>query len=403
MNKKSVSLVDYDLLDRMRKSIAQTSLTNSKRPSTFVEGVYPIALSRGYGAHVWDTKRNKYCDFVCGLGSNLLGYGDVEIAAAVFAAARDGLTLSLGSPLEVEYAEQIKSIFPFIDHVKILKTGSEGTHAALRIARAYTGRELVLSEGYHAWHDDFVSLTPPALGVPKRHWMGELKHCPIDERVAAVIVEPVITDASDARKAYLKELREQCTRAGALLIFDEVITGFRFPRFSVSNYWGIEPDLLVLGKAIGGGMPLAVVGGKRAVMNDVEYFVSSTFAGERASLAAGLKVIEMLKGKRKIEELWIAGEQFQRKFNKLSDKLKIEGYPTRGVFVGDEMVKALFWQEMCRAGVIFGPSFFFNFHHIPLIDDVISACKDVLTRIKTGSVELDGELPKKPFAQKQRE
>jgi glutamate-1-semialdehyde aminotransferase len=352
---------------------------------------------------VWDTKRNKYVDFICGLGSNLLGYGDVEIANAIYTAARDGLTLSLGSPLEVEYAEKLKTIFPWVDHIKLLKTGTEAGMSAIKIARAFTSRELVLSEGYHGYSDDFVSLTPPALGVPKRHWMGELKHCPIDDRVAAVIVEPVITDASDKRKAELQWYREQCTKAGALLIFDEVITGFRFPKFSVSNYFGIEPDLIVLGKAIGGGMPLAVVGGKKAIMNDVEYFVSSTFAGERASLAAGLKVIELLKGKRRIEELWIAGEQFQAKFNKLHPELKIEGYPTRGVFKGDTLVKALFWQEACKAGMLFGPSWFFNFHHIPLIDDVISASKDILTRIKTGAIELEGEMPKVPYAQKQRE
>lgn len=412
------SRIDYDLSDRANKCIAQKALTNSKRPSTFIDGVYPQHLSKGLGCHVWDTKGHKYADFIGGLGSNLLGYADVEIESAIVGAVKTGLALSLGSPLEVEYAEKIKALFPFIDHVKILKTGSEGTHAALRIARASTGRDIVLSEGYHAWHDEFVSLTPPALGVPKRNSIAKLdwmdcaqvnnghflpSFSGLDNKVAAVIVEPVITDASENRKAFLKALREKCTEVGALLIFDEVITGFRFPKWSVANYFGVTPDLIVLGKAIGGGMPLAVVGGKRKIMNDVEYFVSSTFAGERASLAAGLKVIEMLKSKRKIEHLWESGESFLSKFNALNDKLKIEGYPTRGVFKGDDLTKALFFQEACKAGILFGPSWFFNFHHIPLIDDVISACKDIMTRIKTGAVTLEGLAPQTPFAQKQRE
>lgn len=395
--------IDTNLSDRARNSIAQFSLTNSKRPECFVNGVYPHHLSRGQGAYVWDTKNNRYIDFVCSLGSNLLGYANHELGAAIAESYRRGSCLSLGTDTEVEFAEEIKSILPFVDLIKVFKNGGDACNASIKIARAYTGRELVLSEGYHGPGDDFISLTPPALGVPKRHWIGALKDCPIDSRVAAVIVEPVMTDITEDRKIWLQKLRDECTKAGALLIFDEVITGLRVPQWTIANHWGIKPDLICMGKAMGGGLPISIVGGKTDIMNCGEYFTSSTFAGERCSMAAALKTIRLLKNKFKIDHLWSSGERFLSRFNALSDKLKIEGYPTRGVFKGDELTKALFFQEACKAGLLFGSSWFFNFHHIELADDVISACRDILTRIKTGAVSLEGERPSSPFAQKQRE
>lgn len=390
--------------NRAELAIAQGALTNSKRPECLVRGVYPTHLTKGEGAMVWDTNNKRYVDFICGLGSNLLGHGHHEVSGVMFERAIQGATLSLGSTIEVLTAEKVKEIFPFIDLVKFLKTGSDACTAALRIARAFTKRGRVLSADYHGWHDEFVSLTPPALGVYGAHpieKLGALED--IEDDVAAVIVEPVSTDNSPKRLEWLKRLRAQCDKTGALLIFDEVITGFRFPKLSVSNFYGITPDLICLGKAMGNGMPISVVGGKRGVMNCGEYFVSSTFAGETVSLAAALKTMTLLQTKLSVDHLWETGKQFLAAFNSIyPEKLKIEGYPTRGVFRGDEMVRALFFQEACKAGLLFGPSFFFNFAHIPLTSSVLNTCQDILTRIKTGSVRLEGDLPTTPFAQKVR-
>ena len=222
--------------------------------------------------------------------------------------------------------------------------------------------------------------------------------------VAGVIVEPIILDGSKDRIEWLKALRQKCDESGALLIFDEVITGFRFEKYCVSRFWGITPDLICLGKAMGNGMPISVVGGRAAVMDCGEWFVSSTFAGETLSLAAALKTMTLLQsGKYDIGHLWEKGWRFMTLFNAMwPDKLRIDGYATRGAFKGDELVKALFWQEMCRAGVIFGPSWFFNFPHIDVMDEVLSTSQDVLTRIKTGSVKLTGDMPTTPFAAKMR-
>lgn len=390
--------------NRSELSIAHGALTNSKRPSCLVDGVYPTHLKHGQGAVVQDSYGKHYIDFICGLGSSILGYGHTEVTAAIAERAAKGTALSLATELEVETAEKVKEIFPFIERLRFLKTGTDACVAALRIARTATGKARVLTEGYHGWADEFVSLTPPALGVYGAFPIEKLTAISdIDFDTAAVIVEPISIDYSVPRIQWLKELRQACDRTGTLLIFDEVITGFRTPKMSMSRYLGVTPDLICLGKAMGNGMPISVVGGSQRIMEAGEYFVSSTFAGETLSLAAALKTMTLLQTKYDLEHLWEKGAAFQEAFNSLwPEKLRIAGYPTRGVFQGDEMTKALFWQECCRAGILFGPSWFFNFAHVDLTDAVLGTCRDIMTRIKTGSVKLEGELPKAPFAQKVR-
>jgi glutamate-1-semialdehyde aminotransferase len=386
--------------------IAQSAVTNSKRPACLVEGVTPTHLVKGEGPYVIDADGNRLIDFICGLGSNLFGYAHSETTSAIVAQAAKGATLSLGSVLEIETAEKVKELFPFIERMKFLKTGSDACSAAIRIARAYTGRKLIVSDAYHGWHDDFVSLTEPALGVPPRTWMRKLTNETLDpDSVAAVIVEAVNLDSSQEYISWLRELRKECTRVGTLLIFDEVITGFRFPKYSVANWTGIEPDIICLGKAMGNGMPISCVAGREKIMNCGEYFVSSTFAGETLSLAAALKVMTLLQSpKYDLDDLWARGKSFLEKFNKIwPEKLTLKGYPTRSVFDGDVMTKALFWQESVKAGILFGPSFFFGFQHRGLEDTVLNAADDILMRIRMGQVKLQGKLPTSPFAQKMRE
>lgn len=390
--------------NRAELAIAHGALTNSKRPECLVKGVYPTHLVSGTGASVKDADGKHYIDFIGGLGSMIIGYGHPEVAVAMTNRAHAGAVLSLGTVLEVEVAEKVKEVIPFIERLRFLKTGSDACTAALRIARSATGRAKVLSEGYHGWGDEFVSLSPPALGVMGAYPIEKLTDLSeIDHETAAVIIEPVMTDLSDARIQWVRELRQRCTEMGAVLIFDEVITGFRMPKYTFSQTHGITPDLICLGKAMANGMPLSVVGGKREIMECGEYFVSSTFAGETLSLAAGLKTMTLLQTKYLLPDLWERGELFRKAFNQLAPgKLWIEGYATRGRFAGDEMTKVLFWQEACRAGLLFGPSFFFTFPHTPLTENVLNVCQDILIRIQTGSVSLQGEMPKTPFAQRMR-
>jgi glutamate-1-semialdehyde aminotransferase len=397
------SRCDVEIKKRADASIAHGALTNSKRPECFVNGFYPTHVTGGHGVHLQDTGNRLYIEFVCGLGSNLLGYGNTLTTNAAIEAARRGVTHSLSSVVEVDLAEKIKEIMPFVEKVRFLKSGSEGCIASVKIARAFTGRKHVISEGYHGWHDEFVSLTPPALGVPPHSFIKPYSPMvEIDESVAAVIIEPIMTELTDARINWLKELREKCTKSGTLLIFDETITALRFPKFSVAGYLGIHPDLIVFGKALANGFPISCIGGRGDVMS-ADYFVSSTFAGDTVAISAAIATIKALQRSYDINHLWRTGLRFQERFNEMSPHVKIEGYPTRGVLKGDDMHKAIFMQEACRAGLLFGSSWFWAFPHIDLSDQIFNILKDVFLKIEIQKPQLAGDMPKKPIAQTIRE
>lgn len=395
---------------RAQDAILHGYLTNSKRPETFVKGIYPTHVKRGQGPWLWDTNNRKYLDFICGLGTNLLGYAQTQVNQAIADQMALGASHSLATPLEIEVAELLKGCFPYTSHWRFLKSGSDACSAAVKIARAATGRLRVGSSGYHGHDDSFVSLTPPALGVPPAAGL-ELEA--FDERtmnigsdMAAVIIEPVITDWTDERRQWLHRLRAECTKQGVLLIFDEVITGFRFPKHGVSNFWGVTPDIVCLGKALANGMPLAAVGVTAQVAQKTppEVFISSTYAGETLSLAAAKKTLELLMSKKfDIDHLWKQGAAFLEWFNGLyPEKIQITGYPTRGAFTGDPLTIALFQQEACLAGLLFGPSWFLSFPAAEEAKLAQGAIRAIIDRIARGEVQLKGELPKKPFAAKVR-
>ena len=248
----------------------------------------------------------------------------------------------------------------------------------------------------------FVSLTPPAEGVPHDPYMMDLnKNRDLVKYAAAVILEPAMLDASEDRVKWLKALAAECKESGTLLIFDEIITGFRFPAVTFSKTHGFKPDLICLGKAMANGMPLACVAGTRDIM-DSDYFVSSTYAGETVSLAACSAVMDMIH-KQPLHNLWRIGEEFREGFNALwPEKIKLDGYATRGSFVGDAEVKALFFQEACLAGLLFGPSWFIGYSHEKHINSTINTCSDILMRIQQGDVKLKGKPPKAAYAERVR-
>lgn len=395
----------YEWHRRAQNAISQASITNSKRPDCFIFGVYPTHVTRGEGCFLYDTNNKKYIDYICGLGTNLLGYANPVITKAISDQMALGSLFSLSSTTEVLAAERLKDKIGFIKKVRFFKTGTEACMASIRIACAHTERSKILSDGYHGWSDTFLSLQPPHLGVPEFSHISKLTDlAQITTEIACVIVEPVITDYSLERLQYLQQLKAKCKSTGTLLIFDEIITGFRFPKWTFSQWSGITPDIICLGKAIANGMPLAVVGLGEGIGDNKEWFASGSYCGETLSLASMMKVIELLNNTYSLDDLWKAGESFQKSFNEIwPEKVRIEGYPTRGVFVGDEVAKALLWQECCRAGILFGSSFFYNFRHMDFNDLILNSIRDVVTKIKSGAVRLEGTLPKKPFAQTIRE
>lgn len=392
-----------EIHQRAKSCIAQGALTNSKRPESFIEGIYPTHLIKGHGCTVVDVNGNSYIDFICGLGTNLIGYDNLPMRHALRNAHYYGTSLSLPTLHEVKYAEDLKAHFHFVDRWKFLKTGTEACMAAVRMARAFTKRQLVLSEGYHGHADLFQSLNPPHNGVSiDQNIMKLEKHEMGIDLAAAVIIEPVMLDDSVSRRQYVEQLRKDCDKHGTILIFDEIITGFRFPKLSVANYWDIKPDLICLGKAMAGGMPLAAVGGRKEIM-DGDYFVSSTYAGDIVSITAGHATLTAVAKNYPIKTLWEFGEEATTELNELcKGVVQFKGYATRGVLDGDELMKALFMQESVKAGLLFGPSYFFCHSHIDVWDQVKVLLRDVILKVKNPSTKLEGNLPVKPYAQKVR-
>jgi glutamate-1-semialdehyde aminotransferase len=379
-------------LNEGQNSIAHGALTNSKRLTSFVAGVYPSYAVKGHNEKFYTFDGKAYIDYLGALGTNFFGYANQSVNLAINNALSDGVLYSLGSHSEVEYARMFKNKFSYVDKIRILKSGSEGCSAAVRIARAYTGRDKVLTEGYHGWHDEFTSLTPPAKGVPKRGYnikKFDWKH--ITDDVAAIIVEPVILDYGFQRREFITRLRSACDQHGIVLIFDETITGFRFKKLSVANYWGIHPDLTIMGKALANGLPLSVVGGKSGIMG-CDYFVSSTYSGDRLALEAGIECLKLIGGEFNPSHLWDKGLEFIERMNEvLNPSIELLGYPTRGSFTGNKMLKTLYFQEMVKLGWFFHPhTWFYNKYLHQHLDHVVECSKTVVRRILSGDVKLEG-------------
>jgi len=385
MMKRSINQ-SHALLDRAKAKIPCQTQCLSKGPTQFVQGVAPVYLQRGDGSHVWDVDGNEYIDFMSALGPICLGYNYPRTNDAIRSQLEDGTTFSLMHPLEVEVAELLTEVIPCAEMVRFGKNGSDVTSAAVRIARAYTGREHLAQWGYHGWHDWYAVTTSRNQGIPQR--FAELVHTFIYNQIesleqifqqypgdiAAVIMEPVGTSAPQDN--FLQEVKNLCERYGALLIFDEVITGFRWALGGAQQYYQVVPDLACFGKSIANGMPLSAVVGSREVMSaSEEIFFSLTFGGECLSLASALATISEIREKGVIEYIWRQGRVLQEGLNRLSqeyglsDNVRCVGYPVRSVVqfeAGNKtslLLKTLFQQEVIKCGVLFAGYHNISFSH----------------------------------------
>jgi glutamate-1-semialdehyde 2,1-aminomutase len=276
--------------------VAGFTSTGSKRPETLFaahDPDLPTRMLRASGCMVWDERGREYIDYLMGLGSVALGYAHPDVTRAASAAVEAGVVGPLAPVLEEELAAQISGLIPWIEQVRFLKTGAEAMAAAVRLARVATGREQILGCGYHGWLD----WCQGAAGVPHstRALYGELPFNDAarsreliraaGDRLAAVVFEPVIV--TEPNFEWLEVLREETSRAGALLVVDEIKTVCRLAVGGACERYRIRPDLVVLGKALANGFPLAVVGGRRDVLAGVSRtWISSTLATEFVALAA---------------------------------------------------------------------------------------------------------------------
>jgi glutamate-1-semialdehyde 2,1-aminomutase len=290
-------------LRRAELTIPLGTQTFSKSKTQYPVGVSPLFVTKARGAHIWDIDGNKYIDLVNSLAAVTLGYGDDQIAKAVKNQLKKGVTLSLPTKLEAEVSELITNLVPSAEMVRFSKNGTDATSAAIRLARSYTGREHIIVCGYHGWQDWFIGSTSRNKGVPKA--ISDLTHTfeynnidslklildTLENKVAAVILEPMNT--TYPTKEFLPSVKELTHKAGAVLIFDEVITGFRFSKGGAQELFGVTPDLSTFGKGIANGFPLSALVGKREIMLEMEkVFLSGTFGGELLSLAAAKIVLQ---------------------------------------------------------------------------------------------------------------
>ncbi|WP_165964019.1 aminotransferase class III-fold pyridoxal phosphate-dependent enzyme [Actinomadura sp. KC216] len=347
--------------------------TLSKAPSQWAAGA-PSLLRRAEGGHVWDVDGNEWVDFPMALGPVVLGHADPRVEQAIVRQLRDGISFTMTHPLEVEVAERIVELCPGVDAVRFAKTGSEATTAAVRLARARTGRERVLVCGYHGWHDWYAAVTPTAKGVP-RHAAELVTPFPFNDLravteelragdVAAVVLDPC--GPGRPRPGFLEGVVEACRRAGALSIFDEVVAGFRVAPGGAREKYGVVPDLSCYGKALGNGMPLSAVAGGRETMREFgEVLVSGTYGGETLSLAAARTVLDVVSEGTVLPRIGRLGERLQAgmdgsvRRHGLTELVTVGGEPCRPVvgFGGDQVVKSWFQQCFTADGLLFTGTF----------------------------------------------
>lgn len=367
------------------------SQTMSKAATRFPLGAYPAAIERGEGSHVWTVDGREMIDWICSLAALTLGHGHRAVCDAVQDQLWKGISFSLPHRLEAEVAERLCSIIPCAEMVRFTKTGSEANEAAIRVARAFTARDVIVTvgSGYHSWHSWFAAVKPEHPGVPEvmTDLIRSFKYNDLDsvdqtlllaEQVdprkgaAAVILEPMLL--TSPAPGFLEGVRDLAHQHGALLIFDEVVTGFRWARAGGQEYFGVSPDLATFGKGMTGiGVPLACLVGRRDIMQHA-VLCSGTFGGDCLGLAACNATLDVYEREPVIEHLWKIGTAFMEGIRELIAKHglpakighygvhpKLEwtfpdnSFPSTGRINLKTLLMSLFLQETAERGILLHP------------------------------------------------
>ncbi|MEE2722403.1 MAG: aminotransferase class III-fold pyridoxal phosphate-dependent enzyme [Pseudomonadota bacterium] len=364
------------MLERALKTIPLGTQTFSKSRTQLPVGASPLYAAQANGSKLTDVDGNEFLDFINGLLAISLGYSDPDVDAAVRRQLDDGLLFSLPHVLEIEVSERICDMVPCAEMVRFGKNGSDATAGAIRLARAYTGRERVAVCGYHGWQDWYIGSTSKNLGVPEAiqaltHGFGFNDLGSLDrlfgehpDEFAAVILEPM--NVAYPEPGFLEGVRDLATRHGALLVLDETITGFRFSNGGAQELFGVVPDLATFGKGLANGYPLAALAGRADIMQMLEdVFFSFTMGGEALSLAAAKAVLDKLPRDGVVDRLRIQGQKVVAGVEDLIERhdaghfLSISGHPAWSFlnFRDTEeysvwQLRTLFLQEMFARGVL---------------------------------------------------
>lgn len=348
-------------------------------------GCDPLFVEKAKGAVITDVDGNEFVDFLCGYGPIILGYREEEVDEAVCRQIKDkGFCFTLTQPFQNALAKKLNDLVPSAELSIFLKTGSDATTASIRIARAYTGKIKVMRCGYHGWHDWCVEMKG---GIPSKFYedVFEFPYNRLDtlkelmaahgKDTAAIIMTPFghpnHEEMQEPDPGFLEGVRDVANTYGAVLVYDEIRTGFRLRMGGAQELYGVTPDLTVLGKAIANGYPISVVTGKKEVMAAAgsKLFISSTFFPNSEGFVAALKTIEILERDKVLENIWEKGERFTGKIRALIDTYDV-GARLTGVapmfyitFDKDESgaykdKRKAFYTQLIRKGFFFTP-----FHH----------------------------------------
>jgi len=408
-------------------------------------GGTPVFVQKAKGAYLFDADGKRYIDYVGSWGPMILGHAHPEIVQAVIEAAADGLSFGAPTPSETTVADLICKIMPSMDMVRMTSSGTEACMSAIRLARGYTGRDKIVKfEGCYHGHADSLLVkagsgmltlgVPTSLGVPKdlaQHTItlpfndiDAVKACFAEygDQIACIIVEPVAGNMNLVLpiKGFLQTLRDECTKAGAVLIFDEVMTGFRVALGGAQAHYGITPDLTTLGKIIGAGLPVGAFGGKREIMNCIAplggVYQAGTLSGNPLAMRAGIAMLKLisvdgfytqlsaklsllLNGLKALaDDIGIplqvqqAGGMFGIYFTDSKDLSSYEAMTNCDVAAFRE-----FFHGMLKRGVYLAPSAFeagfISSSHIQAdLEETLAAAQETLTEMKAGIKQFVAEV-----------
>ncbi len=413
-----------ELQARFHSLIPGGSHTYAKGDDQFPEAM-PVYLARGKGCHVWDVDGNEFIEYGMGLRSVTLGHANQRVVDAVSRQLQLGTNFVRPSPIELECAEALRGFIPGAEMVKLGKHGSDATNAAVKLARAYTGRDLVAACEDHPFFsvdDWFIGSTPMSAGIPKAVQQLTVKFRYNDlesvrrlfaeqpKRVAAVILE--IEKETEPAAGFLAGLKELCSREGTVLIFDEMITGFRWDNGGAQRYYGVTPDLSTFGKAIANGFSVSALAGRRDIMqlgglqHDKErvFLMSTTHGAESHSLSAALETMRIYREEPVVETLWRQGRLLAEGIRQVTKQLGLEDYfyvrgkpcclsyaTLDGTKQHSAAFRTLFLQETMKRGLIM-PSFVISYAHTD--EDVQRTVGGIGAALKVYSKALDQGIDK---------
>lgn len=391
------------LLHEALKLFPTGTQTAMKSAVSFPVGISPLYAKRAQGSRLWDIDGNEYIDFVNALGAITLGYNDPDVMAAVSEQLESGTLFSLSCPLELDVAKLLVEMIPCCEMIRFGKNGSDMTTTAIRLARMITGRDHLALCGYHGWHDWSIAPTSQNKGIPEavKDLSHKFEYNDFDSlesifrlypsQIAAVVLEPM--RMMSPRNGFLESIREICTKNSTLLIFDEIVTGFRLANGGAQEFFGVEPDLAVFAKGISNGFPLSALVGRRHFMEHLaKTHASLTYGGDTIALAAAKAVLEKYKQKPVVATIRKLGKRLLDETTRLvelhdlTEIFQLGGDPSwpfmlprGGLGYGEPEIRTFFLQEMfIRGYLVLGAHAISYAHTESDINQLLTAYAEIL-------------------------